>query len=146
MIPGHLLTGRSVHFCKVYNFKIGRFFVVSVSALAFRVLEDYSIFNASNLRLMSRRPFHQLKYFWYKRTCLINFNVKQFFSMNFLLVLVVLSNGIVSYAALMGIPNPAKAKHGFGNGKILVSKTSFGACLSEFIGKRAGQLRKPYEP
>ena len=146
LIPGHLLTGRSVHFCKVYNFKIGRFFVVSVSALAFRVLEDYSIFNASNLRLMSRRPFHQLKYFWYKRTCLINFNVKQFFSMNYLLVFVLLSSGIVSYAALMGIPNPAKAKNGFGNGKILVSKTAFGASLSEFIGKRAGQLRKPYEP
>lgn len=104
---------------------------MSVSALAFKVLEDYSIFNASNLRLMSRRPFHQLKYFWYKRTCLINFNVKQFFSMNYLLVFVLLSSGIVSYAALMGIPNPAKARNGFGNGKILVSKTAFGASLSE---------------
>jgi len=39
--------------------------------------------------------------------------------MNYLLVFVLLSNGIVSYAALMGIPNPAKAKNGFGNGKIL---------------------------
>lgn len=66
--------------------------------------------------------------------------------MNYLMVFVFLSNGIVSYAALMGIPNPAKAKNGFGNGKILVSKTAFGASLSEFIGKRAGQLRKPYEP
>jgi len=39
--------------------------------------------------------------------------------MNYLLVFVLLSNGIVSYAALIGIPNPAKAKNDFGNGKIL---------------------------
>ena len=59
--------------------------------------------------------------------------------MNYLMVFVLLSNGILSYAALMGIPNPAKAKHGFGNGKILVSKTAFRAFLSEFIGNMAGQ-------
>ena len=59
------------------------------------------------------------------------------------MVFVLLSNGIISYAALMGIPNPAKAKHGFGNGKILVSKSAFGASLLEFIGKRAGQLGNP---
>jgi len=58
--------------------------------------------------------------------------------MNYLLVFVLLSSGIVSYAALMGIPNPAKAKHGFGNGKFLTAV--FNASSPEFIGIRAGQL------
>ena len=52
-----------------------------------------------------------------------------------MLVFVLSSNGILSYAALMGIPNPGKTRNGLGDGKILTPSAaeSFSTGLTSML-------------